>query len=115
MGEALIVRRGGGGGDISLEYVETIYKNKTSSSLDANSTYFLSVSAAEPFSENAMVGSGVYLLKDGVISTLYQDPYFSRSPVTYNASTSTVSLDSIGNDYVQSNWDELELTICKVS
>ena len=116
MGEALIVRRGGGGGagDFSLEEVETIWGASTSSALDENATYILSLGAGLYADDMVYTDGGVYILKSGVITTVYQGD-FSRVPVSYDASTKKIKLRSASNDYVQTSWDEMYLIICKVN
>ena len=122
MGEALIVRRGGssgGGGDFSLEYVETVMTyvgtgTVSSRALDPSATYVLSLAAANADDGEADASCGVYVLENGIITTIREhDSFLSQKAVTFDATTNKIKLKCVGT-YYGSTWQETNLAICKV-
>lgn len=101
MGEALITRRGGGGGSefAGCTFVEYINGDSTSSALDPSKVYLLTAFWADIDSTDSITANGAaYLLKDGVVTVVAATNTSFINHIVYNASTSTVTLYSYGDD-----------------
>lgn len=119
MGEALIVRRGGGGsGGFSLEKEQVIESwggSATSTALDASKTYvlFLESSSAEDGELDAKIG--VFMLEGGTITAVYDgDSFLSKKAVSFNATNNKITVKCVAT-YFGSTWEHVQLAICKVN
>ncbi len=117
MGEALIVRRGGGGG-FALEKVQAIETwggSSSSSALDPSKTYVLFLESSNGEDGELDAKNGVFVLENGTITAIHDgDSFLSKKAVTFNATTNKVSVKCVGT-YFGSTWEHAQLVICKVN
>jgi hypothetical protein len=100
MGEALIVRRGGGGGLGEATFVERVYGGSSSTVvIDPAKTYLLISARADRDSVDSIgADGGAYLLKDGVVSMIADRSPSFISYISYYPTTNRITLDRGGND-----------------
>lgn len=106
MGEALIVRRGGGGGDFSLELVERLYLDhltQYSSALDPSAIYFFVLAYPEydDYYDQYSAEPYLFVLKDGVIKAVstYGSGMVSSGKISFDATTNKVVVKNAGWGY----------------
>ena len=118
MGEALIVRRGGGGGDFSLEKVQVIeawWGSTTSAALDPSKTYVLFLESSDAADGELDAKIGVFILDGGTITSVHDgDSFLSKKAVSFNTTTNKITIKCVST-YYGSTWEHVQLAICKVN